>query len=331
VILLLGVIPELVIQLAFLSPDRLFILLVIPLLIAAYIFASRRKNRRGMRFTNTSMLAVVVPKQSQWRRHVAVALSILSLLTLTAAFARPKTVVDVPRERATVVLVIDASLSMQATDVKPTRLDAAKAAAVQFVRNLPEKYNVSVVSMAGSASILVPPTLAHDTVENAILGIRLQDSTAIGEGIVTALRALEQAPKDPKKPDSAAPGAIVLLSDGTNTVGRAPQQAAAQARDAKVPIYTIAYGTQNGYVDLDGKRQPVPVDHHQMQDVARISGGQYFSAVSADQLKQVYENIGSEVGYEKADREVTSRFAGYGLAFAVLAALGAISLGARWP
>jgi Ca-activated chloride channel family protein len=284
-----------------------------------------------MRFTNTSMLAVVVPKQSQWRRHVAVALSILSLLTLTAAFARPKTVVDVPRERATVVLVIDASLSMQATDVKPTRLDAAKAAAVQFVRNLPEKYNVSVVSMAGSASILVPPTLAHDTVENAILGIRLQDSTAIGEGIVTALRALEQAPKDPKKPDSAAPGAIVLLSDGTNTVGRAPQQAAAQARDAKVPIYTIAYGTQNGYVDLDGKRQPVPVDHHQMQDVARISGGQYFSAVSADQLKQVYENIGSEVGYEKADREVTSRFAGYGLAFAVLAALGAISLGARWP
>ena len=117
-------------QLAFLSPERLLILLVIPLLIAAYVFASRRKNRRGMRFTNTSMLDIVVPKQSQWRRHVAVGLSILSLVTLTAAFARPKTVIEVPRERATVVLVIDASLSMQATDVKPTRLDAAKAAAI---------------------------------------------------------------------------------------------------------------------------------------------------------------------------------------------------------
>ena len=323
--------PEMVVQLAFLSPGRLWILLVIPLLIAAYIFASLRKNRRGMRFTNTSMLAVVVPKQSQWRRHLAVALSILSLVTLTAAFARPKTEIDVPRERATVVLVIDASLSMQATDVRPSRLDAAKAAAVDFVRNLPEKYNVSVVSMAGSASVLVPPTLAHNTVENAILGIQLQDSTAIGEGIATAMRALDQAPKDPDNPESVAPGAIVLLSDGTNTVGRAPQQAAAEARDAKVPVYTIAYGTENGYVDLDGKREPVPVNHQQMQDVAEISGGRYFAAASADQLTEVYENIGSEVGYEKADREVTSRFAGYGLAFAVLAALGAISLGARWP
>jgi Ca-activated chloride channel homolog len=322
---------QLVTQLAFLSPERLLILLVIPLLIAAYLFAMHRKNRRGMRFTNTSMLDVVIPKQSQWRRHLAVALSLLSLVTLTAAFARPKTEVDVPRERATVVIVIDASLSMQATDVKPTRLDAAKNAAVDFVEQLPEKYNVSVVSMAGSASILVPPTLAHNTVENAINGIQLQDSTAIGEGIFTALRALAQAPKDPNDPNSVAPGAIVLLSDGTNTVGRAPQQGAAEARRAKVPIYTIAYGTENGYVDLEGKREPVPVDHEQMKDIARISNGQYFAAATAEQLKTVYENIGSEVGYEKADREVTSRFAGYGLAFAVLAALGAISLGAKWP
>jgi Ca-activated chloride channel family protein len=277
------------------------------------------------------MLEVVVPKQSQWRRHVAVALSLLSLITLTAAFARPKTQVDVPRERATVVLVIDASLSMQATDVKPTRLDAAKAAAIAFVKTLPAQYNISVVSMAGSAAVLVPPTQAHDTVDNAINSIQLQDSTAIGEGIITALRALQQAPKDPQHPDSVAPGAIVLLSDGSNTAGRAPQQAAAAARQAKVPVYTIAYGTENGYVDLDGKREPVPVDHQEMQDVARTSGGSYFSAASADELKSVYKNIGSEVGYEKADREVTSRFAGYGLAFAVLAALGAISLGARWP
>ena len=317
--------------LSFLAPDRLLILLVIPLLIAAYIFASRRKNRRGMRFTNTSMLDVVVPKQSQWRRHLAVALSLLSLITLTAAFARPKTQVDVPRERATVVLVIDASLSMQATDVKPTRLDAAKQAAIEFVVALPDKYNVAVVSMAGSAAVLVPPTTAHNTVENAIRSIRLQDSTAIGEGIATALTALRQAPKDPDDPNSVAPGAIVLLTDGKNTTGRAPLQAAAEARTAKVPIYTIAYGTENGYVDLDGKREPVPVDHQAMREIATATGGRYFAAATAEELKSVYENIGSDVGYEKADREVTARFAGYGLAFAVLAALGAISLGAKWP
>ena len=252
-------------QLAFLSPERLLILLIIPVLILAYIFASLRKNRRGMRFTNTSMLDVVVPKQSQWRRHLAVALSLLSLITLTAAFARPKTQIDVPRERATVVVVIDASLSMQATDVRPTRLDAAKQAAIDFVKKLPEKYNVSVVSMAGAAAILVPPTTAHGTVENAINSIQLQESTAIGEGIATALRALQQAPKDKDDPNSIAPGAIVLLSDGSNTTGRAPLQAAAEARTAKVPIYTIAYGTENGYVDLDGKREPVPVDHEEMK------------------------------------------------------------------
>jgi Ca-activated chloride channel family protein len=320
-----------ILQLAFLSPERLLILLIIPVLVLGYIFASRRKNRRGMRFTNTSMLDVVVPKQSQWRRHLAVALSLLSLITLTAAFARPKTQVDVPRERATVVLVIDASLSMQATDVKPSRLDAAKQAAIEFVVALPDKYNVSVVSMAGSAAILVPPTTAHNTVENAINSIKLQDSTAIGEGIAAGLSALRQAPKDPDDPDSVAPGAIVLLSDGKNTTGRAPLQAAADAKAAKVPVYTIAYGTENGFVDLDGKREPVPVDHDEMRAIAAATNGDYFAAATAEQLKKVYENIGSDVGYEKADREVTARFAGYGLALAVLAALGAISLGAKWP
>jgi Ca-activated chloride channel homolog len=318
-------------ELAFLSPDRLLILLVIPLLVAAYIFAMLRKNRRGMRFTNTSMLDVVVPKQSQWRRHLAVALSLLSLITLTAAFARPKTQVDVPRERATIVIVIDASLSMEATDVKPNRLAAAKQAAIAFVESLPDKYNVAVVSLSGNPNILVPPTTAHDTVENAINTITLQESTAIGEGIVTALRALEQAPKDRSNPDAIAPGAIVMLSDGTNTAGRSPQQAAAEARSAKVPVYTIAYGTENGFVDLDGKREQVPVDHDLMREIADLTRGEYFTAATPDQLKKVYGNIGSEVGYEKADREVTARFAGYGLAFAVLAALGAISLGARWP
>lgn len=319
------------VYLTFIAADRLFALLIIPLLIAAYIFAQLRKNRRGMRFTNTSMLEAVIPKQSQWRRHLAVALSILSLVMLTFAWGRPATKVDVPRERATVVIALDSSLSMQATDVKPTRLDAAKQAAIEFVKQLPDKYNVSVVSFAGSATILIPPTLDHNTVENAINGIKLDDSTAIGEAIATSLRAIGQAPKDPNDDKNVAPGAIVLLSDGTNTAGRAPTQAAAAAKTAKVPVYTIGYGTENGFVDLDGKREPVPVDHDLMQRIAEDTDGQYFRAATADQLKTVYENIGSEVGYEKSNLEITSRFAGFGLLFAILAALGAISLAAKWP
>ena len=316
---------------SFESPNRLLLWLVIPLLVVGYVLAMRFRNRRGMRFTNTSMLDVVMPKQSQWRRHLAVALSILSLITLTAAFAKPQAEVQVPRERATVVLVIDASRSMTATDVKPNRLDAAKTAAKGFVDKLPAKYNVSVVSMAGAVSILVPPTLDHQTVNRAIDTIKPQDSTAIGEGIDTALRAIQQAPKDPKNPKQVAPGAIVMLSDGENTTGRSPQQAAAEAKQKKVPVYTIAYGTENGYVDLDGKRYTVPPDKDLMKEIAQTTGGQTFSADSLSELKKVYENIGSAVGYVKANREITSRFAGYGLALAVLAALGAISLGARWP
>jgi Ca-activated chloride channel family protein len=186
----------------------------------------------------------------------------------------------------------------------------------------------------GSSTIasMIDPALANEkAVKNAINSIQLQDGTAIGEGIYTAMRALQQAPKDPNKPDSVAPGAIVLLTDGSNTAGRAPMQAAAEARNAKVPIYTIAYGTENGYVDLDGKREPVPVDHELMKQIAATTNGDYYEAATLEQLDKVYDNIGTEVGYEKAEREVTSRFAGYGLAFAVLAALGAISLGAKWP
>lgn len=317
--------------LTFESPGRLLLWLAIPLLIVAYVLAMRFRNRRGMRYTNTSMLDVVMPKQSQWRRHLAVALSILSLVTLTAAFAQPQAEVKVPRERATVVLVLDSSLSMQAKDVEPTRLDAAKTAAKDFVEKLPEKFNVSVVSMAGAASIVVPPTLDHQSVLRAIDTIKYQESTALGEGIYTALQAIDKAPKDPNDPDKAAPGAIVLLSDGENTNGRSPRQAAAQAKERDIPVHTIAYGTENGYVDVEGERFTVPPNKEQMAEIAELSGGQTFEASSTEDLKKVYENIGSAVGYVNAEREITSRFAGYGLAFAVLAALGAISLGARWP
>ncbi|MFW6599339.1 VWA domain-containing protein [Propionibacteriaceae bacterium Y2011] len=316
---------------AFEFPVRLLLLIAIPVLVGLYVFAMRRKNRRGMRYTNTSMLQAVIGKQSQWRRHLAFALALLSLVTLTMAFAKPLGEALVPRERATIVLVIDTSLSMQATDVEPNRLRAAQDAAITFVDQLPDRFNVSVVSMAGNTRIITTPSVDHQQAKRAIETLTLSDSTALGDGIAAAMQSLDQAPKNPNDPEGAIPGAIVLLSDGENTTGQSPQQEAAKAAERGVPVYTIAYGTENGYVDLEGKREPVPVNHDQMKELAEISGGQYFAAASAEDLAVVYENIGSSVGYVTKFQEITARYAGLGLVFAVVAALGAISLAVRWP
>ncbi len=236
-----------------------------------------------------------------------------------------------PRERATVVVTIDVSLSMEAEDVEPNRLEAAKTAAAAFVNSLPPKFNVALVTFAGTATTLVPPSLDRGAVTAAIAALQPQPSTAIGEGIYTSLAALTQVPPDPDDPKAVVPARIVLLSDGKTQVGRPSDQAARAARDQKVPIYTIAYGTADGYIEVNGRREPVPVDRAELQRVSRISGGEAYTATSAGELKDVYRDIGTSVGTEKVDREVTSRYAGFGLAFAIFAALGMISLGARWP
>lgn len=313
----------------FLAPERLWVLVVVPLLVAGYIYLVLRKKKTGMRFTNTAVLSRVVPKQSQWRRHLAVALSLAALVALSFAWARPNGIEMVPRERATVVVVIDISRSMEATDVKPTRLEAAKQAALSFVRALPAQYNVSVVGLSGNPSVRLPPTTDRVQAQQAINSLKVQDSTAVGESIYTALNALQLAPRGTDS--SPAPGAIVLLSDGQNTAGRSPAQAAAEAKKQQVPVYTIAYGTDNGYVDLDGKRERVAPDRELLTGIAQSSGGQAFSAESLDQLNKVYNNIRSEVGQTPVKKETTALWAGYGLAFAVVAALAAVSLGARWP
>ena len=320
---------------SYLDPGRLWVLAAIPVLVAAYIWAMTRRNKQGMRFPNTTLLSRVVPKQSQWRRHLAVALSLLSLVTLTIAWARPNGVDYVPRERATIVLVLDTSMSMGATDVEPNRLDAAKQAALTFVAALPAQYNVAVVALAGNSRILSPPVTDRAATKQAINSLKLANSTAIGESIYLALTALQMAPKGTD--DTPAPGAVVMLSDGTNTAGRAPLQAAAEAKKQNVPIYTIAYGTDLGHVDLPAEgdqpasRELVPPDRTLMAAIAQATGGTTFSASDLGQLDAVYRNLSSEVGRMPVNKEVTATWAGYGLAFAVVAALAAVSLGARWP
>src|SRR5690606_8897849 len=204
-------------------------------------------------------------------------------------------------------------------------------AATDFVNSLPPKFNVSLVSFAGTATTLVPPTLDRGAVTAAIQALEPDQGTAIGEGIYASLAALTQVPPDPDDPKAPVPARIVLLSDGKTQLGRSSAAAAQVAKDQKVPIYTIAYGTENGTIEISGRVERVPVDLAELQRIARITGGEAYEARSAGQLKEVYADIGTSVGTEKVEQEVTERYAGFGLIFAVLAALGMISLGARWP
>lgn len=311
----------------FADPERLWFLLLIPLVVIGYVIALKLRQRISVRYPNATLLAEVTPRQSQWRRHLAVVLSLLSLAALTVAWARPEGIEMVPRERATVVLVIDRSRSMAATDVKPNRFDAEKTSALKFLDALPRQFNVAVIGLSGNPTLRLAPTTDRAQARAAITSMKLADSTAIGESIYSALSAIQMAPAGSKP----APGAIVLLSDGSNTTGRSPKQAAQQAVAAEVPIYTIAFGTENGYVDLDGKRQRVPPDPAVLAELSKMTGGSAFQASDLNGLNRVYTNIRSEVGQVPMRKEVTAQWAGYGLAFAVVAALAAVSLGARWP
>jgi len=317
-------------MLEFLRPERLWWLVMIPLLLGLYVFLLWRRRRRARPHAITN-LERVLPKQQAWKRHVAVGAAVLALGALNVAFAQPKGEVEVPRERATVVITLDISRSMIAQDVAPDRITAAKAAARDFLNLLPVGFNVSLVSFAGTAAVVVPPTQDRGVVAAAIDNLQVAPSTAIGEGIYSSLDAMAQAPPDPDHPEDPAPGAVVLLSDGYTNVGRPSDQAARDSAAQHIPIYTIAYGTANGYVESNGRREPVPVNPAELAQVSRLSGGKAFTAGSSGELKEVYSSIAKSVGYVKVDQEVTEQYAGYALALAVLAAMAVISLGARWP
>lgn len=313
----------------FKDPARLWSLAVLPLLLLAYLLLLRLKGRTGIRYTNTAIIGAILPRQSQWRRHLAVAMSLCSLVALSLAWARPMGQEKVPRERATVVVVIDNSQSMMATDVKPNRLAAARTAAKDFVNSLPAGFNVAVVALNGNPSTKMPPSVDRAATLRAIDALELADGTAIGTALTTSLQAIAQAPAgDGKQP---APGMVVLLSDGTNTDGPDPVAAAMQARQRKVPVHTIAYGTATGYVDLDGQRHRVPPDQALLKRIAETTGGKAMTASSANGLKDAYKDMKTQVGYEVVRKERTAQYALYALAFALVAALGAVSMAARWP
>lgn len=319
-----GWIPE------FANPERLWTLLLLPLLIIAYLILLRLKGRVALRFTNTGILGRVVGSQRRWTRHVFVAMSLCSLVALGLAYANPLGTEKVPRERATIVMVVDVSLSMSAEDVPPNRLDAAKQAAVEFVQELPDSFNVAVVAMSGRPTVAIPPTTDRGATERAIAALALDNGTAIGDAIASAMRAIDMAPPGDDEEDTP-PAMIVMLSDGTNTEGPEPQETAAQAKADEVPIYTIAYGTQNGFVDIDGQRENVAPDTATLQEISTITGGRAVDADNRASLADAYREIGSVIGYEDVAKPITATYAFVALGFAVVAALGAVFMAARWP
>lgn len=314
----------------FQDPQRLWVLVLLPVLVIVYLILMRLKGRRALRFTNTGMLGRVVGSQRRWTRHLAVAMSLCSLVALGLAYANPLGTEKQPRERATIVMVIDTSLSMSAVDVEPDRLTAAKQSAVQFLHELPTSYNVAVVSLSATPSIAIPPTIDRGATERAINALELQDGTAVGDSITKALAAVDQAPRGEGEEDPA-PAMIILLSDGTNTEGPEPSAAANAAKQREIPIYTIAYGTQNGFVDIDGRRENVAPDTASLSQIAKATDGRAVGAEDAGELNEAYKEIGSVVGYEDVKKPITAQYAFFALGFAVIAALGAVMMAARWP
>lgn len=317
-------------MLEFLAPMRLWGLALVPVLAVVYL-AFVASRGRGVKSRERSPLERMLPQQAAWKRHLAVAAAILSLVAINVAWAVPMAQVDVPRDRATIVVTLDVSRSMMATDVSPDRITAAKQGAVEFVDMVPERFNVALVAFAGATNIVVPPTTDRGALKNAINALEVAPATATGDAIYTSLEALALAPPDPDNPDEPVPAAIVLLSDGQKTIGKDPIVAAEKSGEDGVPIYTIAYGTQDGYVIDGGVQQPVPVNHAELANIAKASGGKKFSAASSQELEQVYESIAESVGYEKTNVEITWMFVGVAAALGLIAAMAMISLAARWP
>ncbi|MFL5680914.1 MAG: VWA domain-containing protein [Chloroflexota bacterium] len=342
----------------FASPELLLALILVPLAILAYLYVQRRRSRYAVRFTNVDLLSNIVPRQPAWRRHLPPALYLGAIAALVFALARPSMVLPVPREEATIVLTMDVSRSMIATDVSPTRLAAAQEAARQFIGQLPDKFRVGLVIFSTNARIVVSPTTDRAALSDALDSLQADGGTALGDAIVASLQAAgltattdpgaSATPASPSPSASANPSAspapsgsaapspsatptepplvaTVLLSDGANSTGRTqPLDAAQQAADLHVPVYTIALGTPDGTVQVPNQfgqleELAVPPDTDTLATIAEITGGRFFQAPSASDLADIYRSLGSRVGFTNEEREVTQLFAA--------AALGLVLVG----
>lgn len=305
---------------SFQAPLFLATLIAVPLAVGAYGLARRRRRRYAVRFPGASTLAALVDPVPRWRRHLPAGLFALALAALALSLARPEATVAVPLERASVLLVTDVSGSMQATDVEPSRLDAARSAALDLVDELPDEVRVGAVAFSEVPHTVDAPSGDRAAVVELVENLTAEGGTATGDALDRALELLGR--RDRRNPP---PAAIVLLSDGETTTGRDPVAVAREARRARVPIYTVALGTSAGVIQTpSGEIVPVPPDPETMRAIASVSGGRAFKAEDAERLDAVYERLGSQIGSRREQREVTAGFAAAGLV--LLLAAGAVSL-----
>lgn len=303
----------------FLAPWWLLGLLPVVGVAAGYWWRQRRRRAYAIRFSNVDLLRAVAPGGiGPYRRHSAAVALLLALVILALGLARPAVDAREPLERATIMVALDVSLSMMSTDVAPSRLEAAQQAAQEFVAELPDQFNVGLVSFAKSANVIVSPTKDHNQVISAIQGLQLAEATATGEAVFVCLEAIAGVPSDGA--EEPPPARVVLLSDGYRTFGRSIQDAAAAAMAANVPVSTIAFGTDHGTVNISGSAQRVPVDRRALEELANTTGGHFYEAASVEGLRQVYEDMGSSIGYRTVAKEIGQVFLGLGLLFALSAA-----------
>ena len=312
---------------SFAWPLALLGLTVVALALVAYLVVQRRRRRYVVRFTNLDLLENVVAASPRWRRHVPAALTLLALSALVVGMARPQIAAAVPREEATVILAMDSSGSMTATDVPPDRMTVAREAASSFVEGLPDGFRVGVVSFSNEADVVVPPTADRDEALRGLGSLRADNGTALGDAISRSVDLGVSSLDEPLSEAGAeeTPLVVLLLSDGANTTGDyEPLEAAQKAADAGVPVYTVALGTDEGTVQgPDGaggyRTIRVPPDPETLAQVAEATGGTFFEAADEDALRSVYAEIGSQVGTEVEQRELTVAFTAAG---AVLLLLG---------
>lgn len=323
---------------SFLSPARLALLVLPIALLIGYLALQARRRRYALRFTTVEMLDQVAPDRPGWRRHITAVFLVFAVVVATLAFARPVIAGETQESAKLVMLAIDTSISMEAEDVPPTRVDAAREAAGVFLDSLPEGVAVGVVGFDGTARQLIAPTSNLEAVrriiDNSITQQALGEGTAIGEAVFLGIDAIESssAEVDFELPDGEAAGTIVLLSDGDTTMGRPNDEAASAARSAGIPVHTIAFGTDAGVISdpLLGTT-PVPVNEAALEKLAAQTDGKALTAETADQLSDVYEELGESVTVEREQVEIGDWFAGAALALLSLAGLGSLVWFGRLP
>ena len=320
----------------FLWPELLWLLLLVPAVIALYLLVLRGKKKSAVRFASLSVLKEAVGPA--WRRHVPPAMLLLGLAVMLAAIARPAAVITLPSNHETVILAIDVSGSMRASDVEPSRIEAAQAAARTFVNEQPRSTRIGIVAFAGSAALVQPPSTNRREVIAAIDSLQLQHATAVGSGLLVSLKALfpdvpielprgrlrnaTTAPDfKPVPPGSYAAGAIVLLTDGQTTTGPDPVEVARLAAERGVRVFTVGVGTENGQILTgDGWSMRVRLDEEALKAVADLTRAEYFYAGTAMDLKKVYQSLRSKLVMEKKETEITALFSAIAAATVLLSA-----------